>query len=899
MPTGTVTFLFTDLESSTRLWEEHPDAMRGALARHDTIVQGAIGEHDGVVVKTTGDGVHAAFATARDAVGAAVAAQLALQHEPWEDTGALRVRIGLHTGVCELRDGDYYGTAVNRAARLMAVAHGSQIVCSQVTADLVDTEPERAITFLDLGEHRLRDLGAPQRIFQVAHAELRADFPELRSLDSYPGNLPLQLSAFVGRDDELAELSKLLPRERLVTITGTGGVGKTRLALQAAAAALPAYPDGAWFVDLAPVSDPDYVATEIATTMALPEHRQGSAEDALMRALAHRDALVVLDNCEHLVDAAARVADLIVRRCPNITLLATSQETLGVEGEATFGLRPLPVGDAGMLFAERAAAARHGFDLSGDNVITVAELCRRLDGIPLAIELAAARVASMSPHAILERIDERFRLLAQGRRTARARHQTLRAAVEWSYGLLEPDEQTVFDRLSVFAGDFTLEAAESVVSDEAVDTLDVLDLLAGLVAKSMVLLDDTGTVDHYRLLETMRDFGQERLADPGELPAFEARHAAYYLDLVVQAEPGYLGRDDTAWCERVTSEYANVRAALAWTREHDPAEHEKFVFSLVRFWRNTGQLPEGFAWITGAMPIHGPAAPSQRADALAAAGSIAVNFSRYDQGLALFEQSLACSAEAGEPPRSLALTGLGLVALQQSRPDDAQRFGEESVRVARADGHPYLLAEALAAAGLMTGLTSDDPRAVEFADEGLSIARDLGNRTLLTAALEAAGMARYRTDPRRAIGFFDESLALGRPTGVVDAQTRFIKAVAHLTLREPAASAAELCIALPLMRENGGPYYQSMALGLAAALLTRADTDVAVRNLAVVDRLREDGVFIGAPRDVEMQLMLRHRFEEVLGPERFTALWAEGRAMALDDAIAVTLDDLAVLADAG
>ena len=357
----------------------------------------------------------------------------------------------------------------------MAVAHGGQVVCSQATADLARGALGEGCALVDLGQQQLRDLQTPERVFQITHPDFLDDFPPLQTVDAFPGNLPSQVTEFVGRDEELAALAKLLGRSRVVTLTGSGGVGKTRLAVQAAAEALPQYADGAWFVDLAPIDDEAFVASEIATTMGLPERRQGTGEEALAGALGRREALVILDNCEHLVDTVARMVELVVHRCPAVTVLATSQEGLGVDGETTFVVRPLREQEAVRLFVERAEAARHGFALSADNAEAVEELCRRLDGIPLAIELAAARVASMSPAAILARVDERFRLLGQGRRTARRRHQTLRAAVDWSYGLLSSEEQLVFARLAVFTGDFTLEAAEAVLSDDDVDVLEVLD----------------------------------------------------------------------------------------------------------------------------------------------------------------------------------------------------------------------------------------------------------------------------------------------------------------------------------------------------------------------------------------------------------------------------------------
>jgi predicted ATPase/class 3 adenylate cyclase len=898
LPTGTVTFLFTDVEGSTRLWEERPDAMGDALARHDQILLSAVAAHEGYVVKQTGDGVHAAFATASAATSAAVAAQRALQLESWDAVGDLRVRIGLHTGAAEVRDGDYYGTAVNRAARLMAIAHGGQIVCSRATADLVRDDLGPDVTLLDLGEHRLRDLESAEQVHQVTDAELRAEFPPLLSLDVLPGNLPLQVSAFVGRDDELEAIVDLVARERLVTLTGPGGVGKTRLAIQAAAVVLPDFRDGAWFVDLAPVSDPEFVASEITTALGLIENRRATPEEALVRTLGHRNLLLVLDNCEHVVDVAARIVDQLVRSCRAVTVLATSQESLGVDGERVYSVRPLDDDDSTRLFASRAEAVRHGFELTGDNLEAVAELCRRLDGIPLAIELAAARTASMSPSAILERLDERFRLLAQGRRTARSRHQTLRAAVDWSYQLLDDVEQLVFARLSVFAGAFSLEAAEAVVSDDRVDTLDVLDALSGLVAKSMVALDDTGAVDRYRLTETMRDYGHQLLADRGELRRVEELHAAYYSRLAEESALRLVGPDDQLWRDRVASEYADLRAALMFLRgQPDPAGFVNLVYALTTFWTQLGHHWEGVEWILQVVDLPTDRPPQEQAARLGYAGMAAASRD-YERGATLVERSLAISAAAAEPPSAYALNSLAMFAVVSNRPDDAVREAEAAVAAARATGDEYVLADILASASNFIAIVVDDVRAIELADEGLAIARRLGNRYLLGMSLGAAGMARYRSEPALALEFFRESLDAGLYNQARNPQTHFFMAIVHLQLRDVVAAAREVCIALAAMQERGEPYYESMALSLAALILARRDPDLAVRILALVDRMREDGVFIGATRDLEAQQALRKRLEAGLAPERFAARWAEGRASNLDDLIAITLDELALIAEA-
>ncbi len=767
-------------------------------------------------------------------------------------------------------------------------------MCSQATADLARDAFGERVEFVDLGEHHLRDLSRPERVFQVSAPGLAAKFPALRSPDTFPGNLPVQVTEFVGRDEELLAISRLLEHSRLVTLTGTGGVGKTRLALQAAAAALPQFSDGAWFVDLAPIDDELFVASAVVTAMELPEHRHGDREEALVGALARRHALMVLDNCEHLVDAVARVTDLVIRHCPGVTVLATSQEVLGADGEAAFAVRPLPGDDAERLFVERAVAARHTFELTPDNSAAITELCRRLDGIPLAIELAAARVASMSPSAILERLDERFRLLGHGRRTARRRHQTLRAAVDWSYGLLEQQEQAVFQRLSVFAGDFSLEAAEAVVCDDDVDPLDVVDLVADLVAKSMVQVDEG---DRYRLFETMRDYGLERLAVSGDLDRFQQRHAAYFLALVETAARHFVGRDDTTWFNRTDEEYPNIRTALVFTREHSPSDFVRMVFALHRYWQLNSRFREGLAWITAAHAAAPEASGRDAAGTLAVAGVMATGLTRWDEALVLIQQSLERSAADGEPPHPLAFLVLGLVALEQTRAEDARRFSEEAVTVARAHGDLFELAEALSQAGLHISLTSDDPRGAALADEGVQVARALDNHWTLASTLQAAGVTRYRADPARAIVLLQEAFDLQSEFSVT-AVNRSMKAFAHLAIRDEGGAAAELLKALPALHEAGFEYYLSIALAGAALLFRRrGEPEMSVRILALNERLRDEGRILGAPRDLESQKQLKERLEREIDRPVFERLWSEGRAMSLDEAVTLALEGLAPFAD--
>jgi class 3 adenylate cyclase len=482
LPTGTVTFLFTDIEGSTRLWEQHPEAMEAALARHDALAATVIQQHDGILVKHRGEGdsLFAVFARAADAVTGAAMLQQVLNAEPWPAETPLRVRMALHTGDAALRERDYFGAAVNRCARLRAVAHGGQLLLSAATQELVRDSLPEGVSFRDLGEHRLRDLARPERVFQLLHPDLPADFPPLTSLNTLPNNLPQQVTSFIGREKEMAAVRRLLDTTRLLTLTGSGGTGKTRLTLQVAAELLEGDGDGVWLVELAPLAEPSLVPQAVATALGVREEPGRPLSQTLVGFLKPKRLLLLLDNCEHLLSACAELAGLLLRSCPGVQILATSREGLNIPGETTYRLpslslpdpRQLPTSveslsqyEAVRLFIDRAAAAVPSFAVTHQNAPAVAQLCVRLDGIPLAIELAAARVKALSVEQINGRITDMFRLLTGGSRTALPRQQTLRAAIDWSYDLLSEKEKILLRRLSVFAGGWTLEAAEQVCAD--------------------------------------------------------------------------------------------------------------------------------------------------------------------------------------------------------------------------------------------------------------------------------------------------------------------------------------------------------------------------------------------------------------------------------------------------
>jgi predicted ATPase/class 3 adenylate cyclase len=749
LPSGTVTFLFTDIEGSTRLWDEHPEAMRAALARHDEILHEAVTALGGHVVKTTGDGVHAVFASAYDAVAAAVRAQQVLMEEPWDDPVTLRVRMGLHSGEVELRDGDYFGSATNSAARLMSAAHGGQLVVSGVTAGLVRGLLPPGVELWPLGEHRLRDLAEPISVYQVAAPGLVREFPPLVSLDAFPGNLPAQLSSFVGRDVEGADIAELLREHRLVTLTGVGGVGKTRLALQVAGDVLTRFPDGAWLVELAKVRDPAAVPEAVAAALGAPTRPEVPALDTLIRFLRTKRLLLVLDNCEHLLGAAADVVRSLEQACPDLVVLTTSREGLGIRGERLFAVPSLNEGESQQLFVSRAEAVKHDFVLSDTNLSAVQEVCRRLDGVPLAIELAAARVSALSPSQIGARLDRSFALLSGGGRGAVERHATLRAAIDWSYDLLEADERLTLARLSVFNGGCTLDAAESVCAGDGIETDRTIDLVSSLVTQSLVMVDSTDPDEPwYRLLETIRQYAEEQL-DPQDQLATRTRHARYYAAWLPNAQQELQGPLQELWLARCEREAENVRAAITWALEH---RDEQVAFGLLE----PSTLPP-----LAFLPIGNfvrPAAeatlewvrttsPQRLAWALAFAGFAAAARGDLKRARELLDEAEPFDDHMDDRFTIRLLVVANILALTSGDAIDATRTLTEIASLARRMDWRYALAFTLAGLAARHATSGDFDTARAHATEALEIANNTGTASLITMARSALTYALSGPDP--------------------------------------------------------------------------------------------------------------------------------------------------------
>ncbi|MDE2359449.1 MAG: adenylate/guanylate cyclase domain-containing protein, partial [Betaproteobacteria bacterium] len=704
------TFLFTDIEGSTRLWDEQPERMKSALARHDAITRDAVESHGGRVVKMTGDGVHAVFDDPLDAIQAVLKMQFALT-EPQPTNGLqLRVRCGLHAGISERRDNDYFGTAVNRAARIMSTAHGGQVLLSDAVATLVGEHHPSGFELRDLGRVRLRDLASPERVYQLLHPKLRVDFPPLRSLEATPNNLPQQLTSFVGRERELAQARDLLSRGRLLTLLGVGGLGKSRLSLQVAAEVLEAFPDGVWLVELAPIADERLVPLGVASVLGVKEEPGRPVHDALVKHVANRQLLILLDNCEHLIDACAHLAKALLQGGTQVRILATSREPLRIAGETTLQLPTLSLPDdatpslaalrdvgAIRLFVDRAVAADPAFQLDDRNAATVTEICRRLDGIPLAIELAAARVRVLSVDRIAARLGDRFKLLTGGDRTALKRQQTLRALIDWSHDLLTAGERALFRRLSVFAGGWTLDAAEAIAAGGDVTQADVLDLLTRLVEKSLVAPDADSA--RYRFLETIRQYADEQLRDSGEEEDVRMRHLEWYLALFEAGRPNLIGPEQATWLARLDVERENLFAAHRYC-DHAPGGGElgmRLMSAVRRYWFDRGLLGLGYRTTMEALqrPTAQDPTPT-RVSALNDAGQIAAYMGRYAEAKLHLVESLAAARALGDRDRiAYLLQPLGLACMGIGDLADARGYLDEALVMARESGDRREIAAAL------------------------------------------------------------------------------------------------------------------------------------------------------------------------------------------------------------
>jgi predicted ATPase/class 3 adenylate cyclase len=749
LPTGTVTFLFTDIQGSTPMWEREPEKMAEALQVHNTALRQAIEAHGGAVFKTVGDAFQAAFATAPQALKAAIEGQRNLQTAPWNELGALSVRMGLHTGEAELDPGgDEYAVchAKNRIGRIHSAAHGGQVLLSQETADLVLRVLPEGISLKNLGEHRLKGMQWLEHLYQVVAPDLSQEFPPLATAITHPNNLPVQLTSFIGREKEIAAVVELLGKHRLVTLSGVGGVGKTRLSLQVARSIMESFPDGVWFIEFAPLIDPDRLSQTVAGVLGLQESGSLPILDVMIQYLQSRSLLLVLDNCEHLIDACAGLVDTLLRNCDQIKLLATSREALSVTGEVPYHVPslsfPKPLHqvkldelsqcEAVRLFITRAAVARTGFTLTEPIAPAVAQICQRLDGIPLAIELAAARTGALSVEQIATRLNNCFRLLTGGSRTSLPRHQTLRASIDWSYTLLDQHERSLLVRLTVFSGGWTLEAAETVCGFGELVSSDIVNIMTSLVNKSLIVVDrDAFDIHRYHMLETVRQYGRERLIDKvltnqdildcSAEEQVRQRHLDYYLQLAEQAETGMVGKEQRQWFRWIKIELDNIRTALEWSLEDDLSSYLRLASSLQFYWFTTGIANEGCTWLKKGL---------DRVD-------------RTDQ------------AETRQALRAKALGATGILLWTLGNADEASQYLKESAALYRSLGQSGKLAYILS----FLGLSTNDER-FSMAAEAVELARQSGDAYVLAESLHHQGVTLQKINPHAAQVLFEESASL-------------------------------------------------------------------------------------------------------------------------------------------
>lgn len=781
LPSGTVTFLFTDIEASTDLLQHLGDARYAdVLAEHNRLLRAVFAEGGAEEVSTQGDAFLAIFRRAADAVAAAVAAQRAIVTHRWPGGAAPRVRMGVHTGEPLSIAANYVGLDVHRAARICTSGHGGQILLSQATRLLVEERLPPDVSLRDMGDHRLKGLHQIEKIFQVLHADLHAEFPPLRSLNISTHNLPRQLTSFIGREREIVDVRRLLSSTYLLTLTGSGGCGKTRLALEVAAGVLEEYTDGVWLVELASLSDPALVTQTVAMALGVREVPGLPLLSTLLDYLRSKVLLLVLDNCEHLVAACASMTETLLRTCPSLRVLATSRERLEIPGEVVWRVPSLSFPDvrrvppvetlrqyeAIQLFVDRATAAQPDFALTPQNAPKVAAVCDRLDGIPLAIELAAARVQALSVEQIALRLNDRFQLLTEGSRRALPRQKTLNATMDWSYHLLSEPERALLCRLAAFAGGWTLEAAEAICQTGEDQTID---LLTQLVFKSLVIIDEQNGQMRYRFLATVRQYAWNRLAESGENPLVQKRHLDWFLRLAEETGPKLIGAGQAAWFGRLETEHDNLRAALEWSLESGEIEAGlRLAAAVSPFWFVRGYLAEGRRWLEALLKRSSGAEQVVRAKALRAAGRVAgFGQSDYDYGRLVYEESLAIWRELGDKRGIATVLGdLGVLAFGQADFVAARALYDESLAIWRELKDKWGVALSVHNLGRVAFREGDLETARILLEESLDIWRELGDSQDIAVALTNLGfVALSRGDHAAARSLFEKGLTIQQELG--------------------------------------------------------------------------------------------------------------------------------------
>lgn len=948
-PSGTVTFLFTDIEGSTKLAQKYPDEMPALLARHHEILHQSIQAQNGYIFQIIGDAFCVAFSSAVETVNAAIDAQQCLQSEQWSPA-AIKVRMGIHTGIAQIKDdGQYSGyTTMASTQRIMSAGQGGQVLISGATRELVRDSLPANTELMDLGEKRLKDLLRPERLYQLNISGLPSIFPPLKTLDSFLNNLPIQLTSFIGREKEIAEVQQELAEHRLVTLTGSGGTGKTRLSLQVAADLLEKFDHGVWFIELAPLTDPDLIPQTILSTIGVQEQQGKTPLNVLKEYLHEKQTLIVLDNCEHLVVASAQVVNALLNASPKLKIIASSREALGVKGEASYPVPSLSLPDikhlpvieqlsqyeAVRLFIDRALLVAPHFVVDKDNAMFIAQICYRLDGIPLAIELAAARVKMLSVEQISKRLDNRFRLLTGGARTALPRQQTLRALIDWSYDILSENERLLLCRLSVFMDGWTLEAAEEVCTGDGIETYGVLDLLTQLVNKSLVAVIEHSQSGEtrYRMLETIRQYAREKLLEAGGGESIRDKHLAYFVKLVEQAEPELYRSNQVFWLNKLDDEIDNLRMAIEWALANDIESGLRIAATFWRFWHGRSYFREVGDWLKQLLEQH-KIVNALHARALAMYSLCKFRQGDFSETIRIAKQSLEMARTLlDKQTEALSLTCLGVITVAQGNVGEGTPLLEQALALYR------LLGDKIGQADTAERLAinnNDMERAIAYTMESLALARELGDLSGMVFRLCWLSRLMFWTGdftspPMRLEEALSIAHQLGEQTGelyVISTygdlnywQGNYLQAIAHLEntiqLSEKLGDHyqslwAQVKMAYAVLKQGDIRRARKMfedsiqntrkadlkiALvytveGLASLNVNQDQLERAAQLFAWADAMREK---IGDHRppveqnSVERDLAVIH---SKLDDDEYAKLYIEGQALTMDQAIALALEE--------
>ncbi len=948
LPSGTVTFLFSDIEGSTKLAQQYPDVMPILLARHHEILHQSIQSYNGYVFQIVGDSFAVAFHNARDALNAALNAQRILQSEAWTPA-PIKVRMGIHTGTAQLNDEKQYSGYATLAStqRIMSAGHGGQVLLSGATRELVRDMLPINSELQDLGEKRLKDLLRPEHLYQLNVPGLLTIFPPLKTLDLFPNNLPVQLTSFIGRENEIAEVKQELESHHLVTLTGSGGTGKTRLSLQVAADLLDHFDHGVWFVELAPLTDPQLIPQTILSVIGISEQPGKTPLELLQEYLHEKKTLIVLDNCEHLIEASAKVVNALLNAAPKLKIMASSREALGVTGEASYPVPSLSLPDikhlpliellsqyeAVRLFIDRALLVAPHFVVDKDNAPHIAQICYRLDGIPLAIELAAARVKVISVEQISKRLDDRFRLLTGGARTALPRQQTLRALIDWSYDLLSKNERLLLCRLSVFAGGWALEAAEEVCAGNGIESYEILDLLSQLVNKSLVVVVQGSQIGEtrYRMLETLRQYTREKLLEVGDGEMIRDRHLAYFVKLAVQAEPELHYSNQVFWLNKLENEIDNFRIAIEWALGNDVEAGLRIAAIPWRFWLGRGYFQEVGTWLQSLLE-HYKTTDALHAQALAIHSSCIFRQGDFSEAVRLARQSLEMGRTVSDQQtEALSLTFLGVtmaiqgnmaegrplleqgLALYRSLGDkigqagttewlsannkDMERalaYAQESVALGREMGDLSGLVPRLCMLARLTFWTGDLTSPSAWLEEALSISRQLNDRSAEAYTISTYGnYAYWQGNYPQAIAYQEEAIRLNEKIG--DHYQRLWAQVnmAYAVLRQGDIQKARTLFADNIQSTQKANLTIALVYtveGLASLSVNQSQPERAARLFAWAGAMRDQ---IGDHRPPLEQASVERDLEVVhstLNEAEFEKLSTEGRAMTTEQAIALALE---------